>query len=89
MPWTPRGALPGQTLSGLDARSRYGVSVPGAWPRDERDTARRAASSSPWGGSYRIKPGDTLLPVGERDAVAFVELDGAGQGAEALDHGPP
>lgn len=81
--WSPRGALVGQTLGELDARSRHGVNVLGAWPRDDRAVAPANRKLKPVGGDYRIGLGDTLLLVGDREAVAaFIGLDGEPSSAE-------
>ncbi len=80
--WAPRGALVGRTLGEIDARGRYGVNVLGAWPGDGGG-AEASRKLKPVGGDYRVAPGDTLLLVGERDAVAaFVALDAPAPAAE-------
>ncbi len=81
--WSPRGALVGRTLGELDAGSRHGVNVLGAWPHDDRAVAPANRKLKPVGGDYRIGLGDTLLLVGEREAVAaFIGLDGEVSSAE-------
>ncbi|HEU4407083.1 MAG TPA: Na+/H+ antiporter NhaA [Polyangiaceae bacterium] len=75
--WAPRGALVGRTLGELDARSRYGVNVLGVWAHDDGGVAEATRKLKPVGGDYRVEPGDTLLLVGEREAVeTFLALDG-------------
>jgi hypothetical protein len=81
--WSPRGALVGQTLGELDVRGRHGVNVLGAWPGDASEVTPTNRKLKPVGGNYRIGLGDTLLLVGEREAVAaFIGLDGEVDSAE-------
>jgi NhaA family Na+:H+ antiporter len=68
-PWLPAGPLVGQTLAEADVRRRFGVSVVGAWrggPLAEGDATRKL---EPVDGDYRMAADDTLLLVGEVDAV--------------------
>jgi Trk K+ transport system NAD-binding subunit len=66
-PWTPSGPLVGQTLAEGHVRQRFGVSVVGRWRgKGEGDAPRKLESVD---AEYRISPDDTLLLVGEVDAV--------------------
>ncbi|HEU4411338.1 MAG TPA: Na+/H+ antiporter NhaA [Polyangiaceae bacterium] len=76
--WAPRRALVGRTLGELDARSRYGVNVLGVWAHEGGGVVEATRKLKPVGGDYRVELGDTLLLVGDRDAVAaFLALDEA------------
>jgi trk system potassium uptake protein TrkA len=67
VPWTARGPLVGKTLRDANIRHKYDVNVIGV--RSRKDSTPNMISLEPTHPDYVINDGDTLLLVGEKQAL--------------------
>ncbi len=94
-PWIAHGALVGRSLGDAQLRARHGISVLGIWlPSPSGEETKRELK--PVGADYVLTEGDTLLVVGEDEAMDRFLLaqtggvsDGHDEALEAPSEAPP